>query len=109
MDHKEFLQANKNQMIDFVESLRRQLSEGLLGALQLQLKEEFRLNHPGNPPHLDKAHVELSIAMLEAMWCGWLSQAKANRGVYTQEYVDGFKKAIIDAFEIGQEYSKERR
>jgi hypothetical protein len=42
------------------------------------------------------------------MWCGWLSEAKKNRGVFTQEYVNGFKQAIIRAFEIGQNYAPER-
>lgn len=30
---------------------------------------------------MDKGHVELPIAICEAAWCGWLSQAKADGGV----------------------------
>lgn len=42
------------------------------------------------------------------MWCGWLSQAKENRKVYPPEWVDNFKKIIVEAFEIGQNYATER-
>jgi hypothetical protein len=48
------------------------------------------------------------MAIICSMWCGWLSQAKTNSNKYTQEWADSFKKAIIDAFEVGQEYSIER-
>jgi hypothetical protein len=44
-----------------------------------------------------------------SMWCRWLSQAKTNKNSYVQEWVDSFKKAITDAFEIGQKYSEDRR
>lgn len=43
------------------------------------------------------------------MSCGWLSQAKANNKKYRPEDADILKKAIIDAFEIGQEYAKDKR
>jgi hypothetical protein len=37
----------------------------------------------------------------------WLSQVKTNRGEYTQELADRFKKLIVDAFDIGQNYSND--
>jgi len=32
------------------------------------------------------------------------SQAKTNENSYVQEWVDSFKRAITDVFEIGQKY-----
>jgi hypothetical protein len=40
--------------------------------------------------------------------CGWLSQAKAKNGRYLTEWPDNFKKLIVDAFVIGQRYSKDQ-
>ena len=40
--------------------------------------------------------------------CGWLSQTKANSDEYTQGSADRFRKLIVDAFEIGQKYSKDQ-
>ncbi|MGA7368608.1 MAG: hypothetical protein WBX01_05715 [Nitrososphaeraceae archaeon] len=48
------------------------------------------------------------MAIICSMWCGWLSQAKARDNRYSQEWVDSFKKAITDAFEIGQDYVNEK-
>ena len=38
----------------------------------------------------------------------WFSQVKTNRGEYTQELADRFKKLIVDAFDIGQNYSNDQ-
>ena len=46
--------------------------------------------------------------MVYSMWCGWLSQEKANRGAYPSEWIDGFKKLLVDAFVIGQKYSEDQ-
>ena len=40
--------------------------------------------------------------------CGWASQSKASSGIYPSEWIDGFKKLIVEAFEIGQKYSKDQ-
>jgi hypothetical protein len=48
------------------------------------------------------------MAIMYSMWCGWLSQAKANKKAYSPEWVDNFKSMIIDAFEIGRDYATER-
>ena len=73
-----------------------------------ELQKAFVLNHSGQKGGRDKAHNVLAMAIICSMWCGWLSQAKTNRNKYTQEWVDSFKKAITDAFEIGQKYSEVR-
>jgi hypothetical protein len=56
----------------------------------------------------DQAHNVLAMAMIYSMWCGWVSQSKANIGDYPIEWVDSFRKLIVDAFEIGQKYSKDQ-
>jgi len=42
------------------------------------------------------------------MLCGWLSQAKVNRKAYPPEWIDNFKRMVVVAFEIGQDYATER-
>jgi hypothetical protein len=32
----------------------------------------------------DQAHNVLAMVIIYSIWCGWLSQAKANRGIYPQ-------------------------
>ena len=73
-----------------------------------ELQARFGPQHNGQRGGRDQAHNVIAMAIICSMWCGWLSQAMTNRGVYIQEYVDSFKKAICDAFEIGQEYSPTR-
>jgi len=65
-------------------------------------------NYRGEIGGRDAAHNVLTMALMCSLWCGRLSQAKANDKRYPQEVVDIFKKAIIDSFEIGQGYAKER-
>ena len=56
----------------------------------------------------DQTHNVVAMAMVYSMWCGWLSQEKANRGAYPSEWIDGFKKLLVDAFVIGQKYSEDQ-
>jgi len=65
----------------------------------------FPLSHGSR----DATHNVLAMAVICSMWCGWLSQAKANKNAYSQEYVNGFSKAIADAFQIGQAYSQDKQ
>lgn len=87
-----------------------------MAEIDTYLREQNLVNHlittflfgRNDQPWRDKAHEELAIAIMHSMWCGWLSQAKAANGRYTQDYVEGFRSSIIRAFEIGQEYVQER-
>ena len=72
-------------------------------------QKAFVHNHRGQIGGRDKAHNVLAMAIICSMWCVWLSQAKTNKNSYIQKWVDSFNKAITDAFEIGQKYSKDRR
>ena len=109
LDLKGFLEHNKNDIVNFVEGNQRPIpiADNIFGKLLNKLMESIPIEKNGKVG-LDKAHVELAIAVLESMWCGWLSQAKANRGVYTKEYVNTFRNAIQTAFEVGRNYSNQR-
>jgi hypothetical protein len=50
----------------------------------------------------------LAMTMICSMWCGWISHARTNRGAYPSAWFDIFKKLIVDAFEIGQKYSRDQ-
>jgi hypothetical protein len=80
---------------------RNQLLRGLATLLQ----GKFIVQHGSKAGKRDPAHNVLAVVIIYSMWCGWLSQAKANRGGYPREWVDNFKKLMVDAFEIGQKYS----
>lgn len=108
---KKFLEQNTENIVDLVERKKLEnvfdLDITLFNLVRDFLQKELPLGRD-NEPWLDKAHQELALAIIYSMWCGWLSQAKANRGIYSKEYVELFKKLIINAFTIGQEYSKNR-
>ena len=76
----------------------------LLRGSQHHCRENL-VQHGSKAGKRDPAHNVLAMVIIYSMWCGWLSQAKANRGGYPREWVDSFKKLIVDAFEIGQKYS----
>jgi hypothetical protein len=107
---KPFLDANKKEIIDLIEGIQRVVPSGngvetkliaeLVSRLSMQKYDQFGVT--------DKAHVELAHAIIEAMWCGWLSQAKANRGVYALDWPDKFEEAILDAIRIGRQYASIR-
>jgi len=103
-----FLEANKNEIVNFVQENQRPIDIGnnAYGRLLKELASDFPMGKDGNV--LDKAHNELAIAVLESLWCGWLSQAKANDRRYAKDDPENFKQAILMAFDIGKEYSKIR-
>ena len=107
---RHFLDANKKDIVDFIESNQRPLAfpNNAFDKVLNELVRLLPMTKDGKTIVLDKAHLELAIAILEAMWCGWLSQAKANRGAYPKDFPDKFKEAIYNAFEIGQNYATTR-
>jgi hypothetical protein len=108
---RQLLESQREQIVDFIE--QHFIPENIPSEIAFQnianeLQKRFVLNHRGKIGLRDKAHGVLAMAIICSMWCGWLSQAKTNRNEYTQEWVDSFKKAITEAFEIGQKYSEVR-
>ena len=111
IDLRHVMESQRKQMVDFIQdhSVPDNItSESAFINIANELQKAFVHNHSGQIGGRDKAHNVLAMAIICSMWCGWLSQAKTNRNVYTQEWVESFKKAITDAFEIGQKYSKDR-
>jgi hypothetical protein len=108
---RQFLESQREQIVDFIEqhSIPDNItSETAFHNIANELQKRFVHNHRGEIGLRDKAHDVLAMAIICSMWCGWLSQAKTNKNSYVQEWVDNFKKAITDAFEIGQKYSEDR-
>jgi len=102
---RKFLEENREEIVNHVEGSSETL---ILTKVREKLVATFQMEKLGVTPVTDAAHVKLMAAILTAMWCGWLSQAKANRNVYDKDWPNQFREAIIDAFEVGQEYAKDR-
>jgi hypothetical protein len=83
------------------------MKDNTFEALVKQLMLSLPLGN-NDQPWRDKAHEELAMAIIRSMYCGWVSQAKKNKGAYTQQYIDSFKQGIAKAFEIGQKYAEEK-
>lgn len=106
-----FLNANKKDLVDLVENKPNPAPPGNTSFQKLvdELVELLPMSKGGVTGVTDKAHIELANAITEAMWCGWLSQAKANDGRYAKQWPDLFEEAIIDAIKIGRAYSLNRK
>ena len=104
---KPFLDANKKDIVDSIQALQRTIPSGndAFANVVKELAERLPMQKNGQVGVTDKAHIELATAIFEAMWCGWLSQAKANRGVYATDWPDKFEEAICDAIKIGRAYA----
>ncbi len=84
------------------------MDDNIYARLLNELVKLFPMEKRGVSNVQDKAHIELAIAIMECLWCGWLSQAKANRKAYEQDWPDKFKATITDAFDVGQAYASVR-
>jgi len=111
IDIDQYLKANWREIVKYIQG--RYIPDiittnGTFNGLATEIQNKFRHRHSnGTEGERDAAHNVLAMGIICAMWCGWLSQAKANDNRYSQEWVDSFKKSITDAFEIGQEHSRE--
>jgi hypothetical protein len=108
---RDFLEAHRNELVDYVEGNQRPISMGdnIYTRLLNELVKLFPMEKAGVSGVQDKAHIELAIAIMESLWCGWLSQAKVNRKAYQdEEWPDKFKATITDAFDVGQTYASVR-
>jgi hypothetical protein len=110
MDLKKFLEDNKEEIVDFISSNQRPYPfANIFSKMLNELANQMHISINGRPPYVfDKLHVELTIALLETLWCGCLLQAKANKNSYPKDWPDMVKKALNDAFEIGRTYAVER-
>jgi hypothetical protein len=107
----EYLRSHCKEIIDSVEGsyIPIETTTGqIFNYVATEVQKTFVIDKDSRTGVRDQAHNVLTMAIICSMWCGWLSQAKATDGRYPQEWVDSFKNAVIDAFEIGQEYSAVR-
>jgi hypothetical protein len=111
MDLYDYLKGNSNAIVDLVnkkyvpaEMTKEPIFEELAGLLQ----GVFIMEKNGQTGIRDQAHHVLAMTMIYSLWCGWVSQAKHDKGAYIKGTVEGFKRLIDDAFEIGQRYSKDK-
>jgi hypothetical protein len=110
MDLNDWLKGNSNVIVDLVNRrfVPAEMTEPVFNELVGLLQGIFITEKNGQMGLRDQAHNVLAMTMIYSLWCGWLSQAKANRGAYIKEGPDSFKKLIVDAFEIGQRHSKDQ-
>jgi hypothetical protein len=111
MDLNDYLKLNSNAMVDLINTKyvpAEMTKEPSFEALAALLMGKFIHQHGSESGKRDQAHNVLAMTMIYSMWCGWLTQAKANRGDYPSEWTDSFKKLVSDAFEVGQKYSKDQ-
>lgn len=106
--HK-FLEENQDSIIDYIQSQVRTTVgvDVIYGKLMVELGTDILLGK-NSLVGIDKMHAELANAILETMWCGWLSQAKANSGAYPKEMPRRVREIILNAFEVGKDLAKTR-
>src|SRR5262245_38259266 len=70
----------------------------------------FVVGHGSEQGKRDTDHNTLAMTKIYSMRRGWPSRdiTEANRGKYSEELTDRFKKLIVDAYEIGQNYSEDQ-
>jgi hypothetical protein len=111
VDLNDYMKLNSNAIVDLVNKKyvpAEMTKEPTFEALAEILQGIFIFRYGSEIGTRDQAHNILAMAIIYSMWCGWLSQTKTNRGEYTQELADRFKKLIVDAFDIGQNYSNDQ-
>ncbi len=107
----EYLDSHKKDIVDFIEGryIPPNITENrTFDNLATELQNKIVHYHNSQGGGRDAAHNVLAMGIICALWCGWISQAKVINTKYRQDDADSFKKAIIDAFEIGQNYANER-
>jgi hypothetical protein len=77
LETDEYLKSHRKEIVDFVE---QKDTKGLkiTGDIFDRLVNELTTELPFGPT-VDKTHIVLSQALVTSLWCGWLSQAMANK------------------------------
>ena len=110
MDLNDYLKLNSNVIIDLARKYvpSEMTKEPTFEELASLLQGMFIVRDGNEVGKRDQAHNVLAMTMVYSMWCGWLSQEKADRGAYPPEVADRFKKLVADAFVAGQKYSRDK-
>jgi hypothetical protein len=113
MNLNDWLKLNSNVLVNLVEKkyvpdeiTKEPTFNELAGLLQGMVIA--RDESTGEVGRRDQVHNVLAMTMIYSLWCGWVSQTKTDRGAYMRGTVEGLKKSIDDAFEIGKKYSKDQ-
>lgn len=69
----------------------------------------FPLRNHNVPESKDFVHLVLARVLRDVVWLGWVSEAKCRRGAYNRNAVNFLRDSIMDSFEVGREYAKERK
>jgi hypothetical protein len=115
MNLNDYLKLNSNAIVELVNKkyvpIEDEMTEeptfeelaGLLMGMVIGLDEST-----GEVGKRDELHNVLAMTMIYSLWCGGVSQMKTDKGAYMRGTVEGIKKSITDAFEIGQKYLKDQ-
>lgn len=95
---KQFIENNKKALVDEVEA------EITSQILVNELLKRYPMSHRS----IDKTHQIWARALRDIAWLGWLSEAKKQRGVYDQAICDAIQQSLVDAFEVGRNYARQR-
>ena len=110
VDVSEYLRMNSKEIVDFINS--KYIPDEItmhkaFDNLATLLQKAFVTEKDRQLGVRDQAHNVLAMATICSLWCGWITQAKANsRPQYVKNTPELFKHVISDAFDIGQQYSK---
>jgi hypothetical protein len=82
IDLRSYLKSQRQPIVDFIQG--RYISENVtteetFNQIATELQRRFIHYHRGDTGGRDQAHNVLTMAIICAMWCGWLSQAEKNR------------------------------
>lgn len=98
-DLKALLEGHEGMLVDEVEAERALLDLGNA------LAQKVPMTHRA----IDKTHVVWARALRDAVWLGWLSNAKASNGRYPPELAAVILRSLQDAFRVGAEYARQRK
>ena len=110
MDLNDYLKLNNNVIVDLARKYvpTEMTKEPTFEELAALLQGIAIVRNGNEAGKRDQVHQVVAMVMIYSMWCGWLSQEKANKGAYPPEVADRFKRLIADAFVIGQKYSRDQ-
>ena len=110
MDLNGYLKLNSNVIVDLARKYvpTEMTKEPTFEELAALLQGIAIVRNGNEVGKRDQVHQVVAMVMIYSMWCGWLSQEKANKGAYPPEVADRFKRLIADAFVIGQKYSRDQ-
>ena len=110
MDLNGYLKLNSNVIVDLARKYvpTEMTKEPTFEELAALLQGIAIVRNGNEAGKRDQVHQVVAMVMIYSMWCGWLSQEKANKGAYPPEVADRLKRLIADAFVIGQKYSRDQ-